>query len=504
MKKIFSFVIMVIIITIMTGAVTAYAHGSTPKINVNKKTMKYDVKPYMKGNEVMLPVKQTAEALGAKVEYDKKSNVVWISMSMMRIELPIGKSEFYIHRDADFTGIPQTIKTSSMIKRVHGRTFVDGKKFFESLGITVTWDSKKKTLTITKNESADIDLTKDIPYTVVTKEDVKGIRNVSNWYDANYMKPGISFMKHDGVMYVLIGAGKKPTGGYAMGINKISYITDKKAYVYAYVKKPSPDMMVTQAESYPNMLIKIVGNNTLNSMDGKVDEIIDNNVPAKVAYEEITFDYFKYNDTLINWYYENNQKLGINYIRVGKYMYVLIGAGQKPTGGYSISIDDAYLSKSDTVSIKARVCPPGDNVSVSMVITYPSKLIRIKSDTINNVIGDIIDTTNTTGIEKWITLDTTKVASLELLDLDLIKIRDITGTQRYDIIKSFNEATIDQNSYIFMITGNVLKVTTIDGYVLTFTSYGSETNVIVNINKDHETRTFHLVAPVIAKILLNK
>jgi hypothetical protein len=493
---------MVIIITILTSA-TAYARSSTPKITINKKQVKYDVKPYMDGNEAMLPVKQTAEALGAKVEYDKKSNIVWVSMSMTRVELPIGKSELYIHRDADFTGIPQTVKLSTEIISVKGVTFVTGKKFVESLGMTATWDSKKKFLSIIKDKSVDIDLSKDIPYSVIRKEDISDI-TVSNWYDANYKKSGINFMKHDGVMYVLIGAGKKPTGGYTMGINKISYDTATKAYVYAYVKNPSPDMMVTQAETFPNMLIKIESNNILNTIAGNIEESIEEIVSNKVAYDEITFDYFKYNETLKNWYNENNQKQGISSIRVGKYMYVLIGAGQKPTGGYTISIDDVTLSSNDTVSINARVCPPGDNVRVIMMITYPSKLIRIESDTIKNVIGDIVDTTNTTGKEKWVTMDAATVASMELLDLDQVKIRDITGTEKNDIMKSFNEATIDQNSYIFMLTGNILKVYTIDGYILTFTSYGSETNVIVNIEKDHETRTFHLVAPVIAKVLLNK
>jgi hypothetical protein len=93
---------------------------------------------------------------------------------------------------------------------------------------------------------------------------------------------------------------------------------------------------------------------------------------------------------------------------------------------------------------------------------------------------------------------------MELYDLDQVKLRDITGDEKDKIMQSFNEATIDQNPYIEMIAGNMLKVTMNDGYVITFTSYGSETNVIANFNKDGETRTFHLVAPVIAKTLLQK
>ncbi|WP_455715798.1 hypothetical protein, partial [Anaerosporobacter sp.] len=77
-----------------------------------------------------------------------------------------------------------------------------------------------------------------------------------------------------------------------------------------------------------------------------------------------------------------------------------------------------------------------------------------------------------------------------------------TGTDKENIINSFNEATIDPNMYIEMITGNMLKVTMNEGYVLTFTSYGSKSNVIVKFEKDDDLRTFHIVAPDIAKILL--
>ena len=41
-----------------------------------------------------------------------------------------------------------------------------------------------------------------------------------------------------------------------------------------------------------------------------------------------------------------------------------------------------------------------------------------------------------------------------------------------------------------------------DGYIVTFTSYGSDTNVIVSLEKDGSKRTFHMIAPVIAKTLL--
>ncbi len=449
----------------------------------------------------MIPVEQTLKALGIKVESDKKSKTVWIDLDMMHVELPIGKSEFYIHRDADYSGIPQTIKLDTSIKSVKGEVFVPGKTFLESLGMTVTWNSKKRVLSITKDSSTGTDLSKPISYTEITKDDISKLKDVSKWYNDNYKKSGIHYTKYDGVMYVLVGAGSKPTGGYTIVIDKITYDTATKAYVYAYVKGPTPDMMVTQNVTFPNMLIKVEGYKNLKSIVGEVPEIIVDTIPTEVTYDEIIFDDIKINDILKNWYNENAQKKGIKYIRDGKYMYALIAAGEKPTGGYLINIDSVFYSNSETVTINARVTPPGDNVRVMMVITYPATLIKIESDSIKTVVGELIDTTNT-GKEKWITMDSCTVTKMELFNLDQLKLKDITGSEKDDIMKSFNEATLDQNSYIKMIAGNILKVTINDGYILTFTSYGSDTNVIVNFEKEGDTRTFHLIAPVIAKMLL--
>lgn len=502
MKKVSAIVIMIIIMTMLTGS-TALAGHKAPriKVTVNNKTVKYNVVPYLKDGEVMIPVKQTSEALGAKVEWDKKESTEWVNLDMMHIELPVGRSEFYIHRDADFSGIPQTVKLNTAIISVNGVIFVPGEKFIASLGATVSWNSKKNVLSITKTKSTGIDLTKTIPYTEITKNDIAKIKDVYKWYQHNYKKSGIRSMKKNGVIYVLLGAGSKPTEGYTVGINKITYDTESKAYIYGYVKRPTPDKSIPN-KTYPNMLIKIEGCKNLKSIHGEMPEMIVDIVPPKASYEELTFDSIQDNSILNKWYNENAQKKGISYIRDGKYIYALIGAGEKPTGGYTLTIDNAFYSSYDTVTINARVTPPADNVRVMMVITYPSTLIRIESDLIKAVIGEVIDTT-TSGKEKWITMDSSTVTKMELYNLDQVKLRDITGTEKDDIMKSFNEATINPNPYIKMIAGNVLKVTINDGYVLTFTSYGSDTNVIVNFEKDGEARTFHLTAPVIAKTLLS-
>ncbi len=375
MKKINILIIFVIIMTLFTG-MTAFAGSKASKITVtvNSKKVEYKVSPYIKNNEVMIPLRQTAEALGATVRWDKKSKTAWLDVDMMHFEFIVGKSEFYIHRDADFSGIPETVKIKSPIKNVGGRVFVPGVTVFERVGAKVSWDSKKKVLSITS--------------------------------------------------------------------------------------------------------------------------------ATAVSYEEIMADSIRDNSTLMKWYDENNQKLGISYIREGKYIYALIGGGERPTGGFTITLDEVSYSTPDIINIYAKVTPPGDNVRVMMVITYPSMLIRIKSDTVKSIVGEVIDTD--TSKEKWITLDLVTVSKMELFSLDEVKLRDLTKREIEMVIQAFNEATLDHNGYIKMIAGNILRVTTTDGYIISFSSYGSETNVIANIAKDDDVRTFHLVAPKVAELLLKR
>lgn len=493
MKKVKGLIILVIIMTLFTGS-TAFANSKAQKITVtvNDKTIKYSSSAYLSKDEVMIPLKQTTEALGGTVRWDKKSKTAWLDIDMMHLELKAGNSEFYIHRDADFSGIPETVKLKTPIKFTRGKVFVPG-LVFESIGSKVSWDSKNKVLSITRSNTEG----KDITYTEIKQEEISKNKAVLNWYNANYKKAGVSFKKDNNIIYVLIGAGSKPTGGYTIGIDKISYETSKKAFVSAYVKAPSPDMMVTQVVSYPNMLIKLDGKN-IKSVSGEVKD----NAPAEVIYQEIMVDTIKGNSVLEKWYENNYQKQGIHYIRDGKYVYTLIAGGERPTGGFSISIDEIYYSKPDIVTINAKVTPPGDNVRVMMVITYPSMLIRIESDTIKAIAGDVKDADNSK--VKWPTLDLTTLSKFELFTLDRVKLCDVTDKEKQAIFQAFNEATIDPNAYIEMITGKVLEVTTTDGFTLTFTSYGSKTNVIANISYKSDVKSYHLVAPAIAKLLLQK
>ena len=499
-KKFNVLIIMTMILTLMMSS-TVFAKRLTTdiKVVVNNKTTKSKLMAYEKNGEVMIPLKKISKELGATTKWDNKTKTDWVYFDGMQVEVTVGKKEAYVHRDNDFSGIPQTIVLKSQIERVKGKVVVPSISFFEGLGMTVNWNSSKRILTIS-NDSAEVS---EVPYTIIEEKDIKNNKKVASWYKKNYQKSGIHSYKHAGAMYVLVGLGEKLTGGYTVGINNITHVSKATSYLSAYFTAPAPDMMVTQIVTYPHILIKIDSHKTIARLSGDIQEKVISEIPGIVAYEEITFEDIKGNENLSKWYEQNKENHGISYMKDGNYMYALIGGGERPTGGFTITIDEAIYVSADTVSINATVTPPGPNVRVIMMITYPSILIRFQSNTVKTVKGEVtyFDPYDKKDLGY---MDTETVSKMELYNLEGVKLRDITGNEMITIIESYNLSAIDPSFYIKMITGNTLKVTMKDATIITFTSYGSENNGLANVNKNGTYSTHHLVAPVIAKTLLAK
>lgn len=57
------------------------------------------------------------------------------------------------------------------------------------------------------------------------------------------------------------------------------------------------------------------------------------------------------------------------------YLYIVVGYGEQPTGGYSISVNDLFLT-SNAVYIDTNLIGPGENESVTNVITYPYIVVK--------------------------------------------------------------------------------------------------------------------------------
>lgn len=95
----------------------------------------------------------------------------------------------------------------------------------------------------------------ELEYETLDASELKD-NDVQTWYEENYKKEGISSLDIDQYKYVLVSAGEKPTGGYSVEITSIEG-KEEKIVVDAKLNVPSKGEMVTEALSYPNVIVKI-------------------------------------------------------------------------------------------------------------------------------------------------------------------------------------------------------------------------------------------------------
>jgi len=67
---------------------------------------------------------------------------------------------------------------------------------------------------------------------------------------------------------------------------------------------------------------------------------------------------------------------GLTVVESGGATYVLLSAGEKPTGGYSIEVQNVTES-AGRIQIHAKVNEPAAGMSVIQMITYPTVIIKL-------------------------------------------------------------------------------------------------------------------------------
>ncbi|KKM09698.1 hypothetical protein SY88_17275 [Clostridiales bacterium PH28_bin88] len=81
---------------------------------------------------------------------------------------------------------------------------------------------------------------------------------------------------------------------------------------------------------------------------------------------------------LRNWYNNSFKKAGIYSETVKNFKYILVSAGEKSTGGYSLSMA-GVIGRPGEILIYAVIVPPKNSQIVNGP-SYPHALIRIKED----------------------------------------------------------------------------------------------------------------------------
>ncbi len=92
-------------------------------------------------------------------------------------------------------------------------------------------------------------------------------------------------------------------------------------------------------------------------------------------------------NTVKQWYEENSKSEGIFSVDSNDNRYLLVGAGQKPTGGYDVEIV-SVVGEKDKVVVNAKVNTPEEGEMVTEALTYPNTLVKIQKDSRDIVLGD--------------------------------------------------------------------------------------------------------------------
>ncbi|MFZ5969825.1 MAG: stalk domain-containing protein [Bacillota bacterium] len=114
-----------------------------------------------------------------------------------------------------------------------------------------------------------------------------------------------------------------------------------------------------------------------------------NPVETVVSYETIMTHWIQDIEEIKNWVESNYKNGGIYYKKVDHEIYILVSGGEKPTGGYSVEVDNVTMITPDTAYVAAHVNAPGKGDIVAQVITYPYVLIKIEDENVKDVQGDI-------------------------------------------------------------------------------------------------------------------
>ena len=246
------------------------------KIEMDGEMVVFDVQPVIEKGRTLVPIRSIFEKMGAEVIWNGEEQKITIQDEYKTIEMMIGNKEALIYRKYDFTGIPEKVTLEVPAQIVKNRTLLPLRFIAEALEAEVDWDEGRYTGIIkTKNFISKPDMEPNMPvdYEVLDMRGNNTNEKVFSWYQENYKKEGIHSFQLDDKMYVLVGGGERPTGGYGIQVNEVKILGKSRiASVKATLHRPAPDMMVTQVITYPHVVIKLSAQN-IAVVHGQIDGI---------------------------------------------------------------------------------------------------------------------------------------------------------------------------------------------------------------------------------------
>lgn len=220
------------------------------------------------------------------------------------------------------------------------------------------------------------------------------------------------------------------------------------------------------------------------------------------------------NENLYKWYQENFRREGIHTMVDGQWRYVLLSAGEKPTGGYSVQVTSITEVTPGTAYIHGVLNVPGMEDFVTQAFTYPSALVRFNKGNIEKLQGDLVDTSQNPGnvfeeeigkslkeMGKSISVDSIKEMKLYSLMDEELKI--FSKEEISKIVLHLNSNPTYNGAYIMMLAGNNIKITLNNGDIIQLTSYGFKDHVILSGKINGEYVSHCIVSPEVGVILLS-
>lgn len=386
MKK-FLMVVLSVILLLSSFTSSVFAERKT-SLFINGKEVELAASPVIKNQRTMIPFNsEFFTQAGVKTELDIETNTVTIDGKYSTVKFTVGQKNMIVQRKYDFSGIPETIETDVEPFVYEGVVYVPLRFAAEALGAKVEWDSATGSVYVYFDKEEDIiPVEKPAEYEEIDISGISENDGLYSWVQENRINKGIYTKILDNRTYVLIASGEKPTGGYSVEIESATVVYPGRIYLTAVTTEPEPGAMVIQMITYPCKLIAIEGEF---SVDGIIDDFQTGD-GEEMKFETVSPAAIAADEELSAWVGRLYRQAGIHCTDKDGYVYVLVSAGMKNTGGYSVTVDRVVKETSGDVYIYATVHSPDPDMFVTQVITWPYTVIRFEG-TAEEIHGNIQD-----------------------------------------------------------------------------------------------------------------
>ncbi|AGC68022.1 copper amine oxidase-like protein [Thermoclostridium stercorarium subsp. stercorarium DSM 8532] len=387
MKKIHILILSLMLLLSVFPSTAQADRDVTVFIDVSGEGIELTTSPIFKNQRIMIPTDSDFfNKLGVVTVFDRETGTITIDGANSTVKFFIGEKNASVQRKNQPAGIMESIEMDVEPFIQDGKVYVPLRFAAEGLGAVVEWDGANKSVLVkAETETVTVPVERPAEYKEIDILGLSENEELYSWVQENRDNMGIYQKTLDNKTYVLVCAGEKPTGGYSVEIESATVIYPGKVYLVAKINEPNPDSSVISVITYPCKLIAIDG-------DFTVDGVIENSAEEsteEIGFEIVTPDTVASDEELSAWVSRLYTQAGIHYTIKDNFVYALVAAGQRNTGGYRVTIDRVAKNKTGDVYIYATVQSPEPGMLVTQVITWPYTVIRFENTDIRNVHGNI-------------------------------------------------------------------------------------------------------------------